>query len=92
MKVFDWDDLGVSLDIRSAISEDESFRVRMPKALNKLLPASMGATKSLTPGELATILALATLAVFGGLAAYAISKGYTVRRKGDEWVFEPPAK
>jgi hypothetical protein len=32
MKVFDWEDFGVSLDIRSAISEGKTFRVRMPEA------------------------------------------------------------
>ena len=64
----------------------------MPEALNLLIPANMATASKLTAADVAIIMGIATLVVFGTLAMYAISKGYTVRRKGNEWIFEPPAK
>ena len=66
------------------------FTVRIPGALASVLPTT-GVV--ITPAIAALIAVLAGLGVFGLLCAYAISKGYLVKRKspdGEEWEFSPP--
>lgn len=58
--------------------------------MEALIPRRIGV---ITGAEVFLIVGLGTLAVFAGLATYAISKGYIVRRRTEDetWEFEPPA-
>lgn len=88
----DMQSLGAPGRVRTAIKEGAGFQVRLPSWLAALIPTSVGAV-GLTLVEASVIVALAGLAVFGGLAVYAISKGYVIRRvdpDGEVWEFTPP--
>lgn len=82
--------------VRNAINHGERFTVVLPNLMAGLIPSSVvTAGAALTEAQITLILAIAPLAIFASLAAYAISKGYKVKRKtpnGGELVFEPPKK
>ena len=80
---------GDMLSAREAVGKGEAFTVRIPSLLARLIPGHVGL---IDPGTAALIIVIGGLAIFAGLAAYAISKGYTVKRKspdGEEWEFSP---
>lgn len=93
METIEWSEGGSSGRVRAAVNAGETFVVRLPRWMSALIP-DMALGAALTPLEASLLVAIASLALFGGLAVYALGKGYTVRRRtpdGEEWVFEPPA-
>lgn len=86
----DWSESGSIGAVKTAIDGGKRFTVTLPGWMSALVPRNIGVVQALTPIEIGALVAVGTLAVFGGLAAYAISKGYKVKRNGDVWEFDPP--
>ena len=83
MKTLDYDDEGFTKNARALIDSGEPFRIAVggwkAKVLEPLLPTQGVA---ITGTVAAMIVALAALAVLGGVLVYAIHKGRPVKGGG----------